>query len=167
MLPRNILPGTGSFWPVLYWSDLQDVCLGKGSDGICTAVKGCFCLFSAACWRVRNARLQLVRQALCYLLSVPFGGGSPDPFTIIKLCYTKLLSDRDCVFWVPEWNFLLQRPQILTSFTISHQLLSVKRSVFILHTSPLLDVWFADIFCQFLSCFLVCSGYCNKIWEIG
>ena len=165
--PRNTLPGTGSFWLILYWSYLKDVCLGKGSNGICTALKCCFLSIQAASWRVHNAWLQLVRQALCYLLLSAFWWRLTLSFTVIKLCYTKLLSDWDCVFWVPEWNFLLQRPQILTLFTISSQLLNVKRSLYILHSSPLLDVWFADIFCQFLSCFLVCSGYCNKIWEIG
>ena len=66
--PRNTLPGTGSFWLILYWSYLKDVCLGKGSNGICTALKCCFLSIQAASWRVHNARLQLVRQALCYLL---------------------------------------------------------------------------------------------------
>ena len=108
----------------------QDVCLGKGPNGTCTALKcGVFLfsffflnLFSAANWKVHNALLQLMR----WILSCPFQCLSLEAFsilsTLIKRCCTKLWMT-ETVFWVPEWNFLLQRQQMPALFIISYHFL--------------------------------------------
>ena len=108
----------------------QDVCLGKWSNGTCIALKYCvflfsfffFNLFSAANWKVHNALLQLMR---C-ILSCPLQCLSLEAFSIFstlrKHCYTKLWVT-ETVFWVPEWNFLLQRQQMPVLLTISYHFL--------------------------------------------
>ena len=104
----------------------QDVCLGKGSGETCTALTYSFYLFSAASWKVYDALLKLVRLGL---LPVPLAGGFLYLFTLIKLCYTKLWATETCVFWVPEWNFLLRRPWMDTGTIHSMLSLSVGRSL--------------------------------------
>ena len=107
--PRDLLPGTLSFWFILYHSYLSMYALGKGLvEHLQHEVL--FSSFLAASWKLYNALFKLVRWVLFLSPSDIYVGSFLYP--LIKYLLHKSLSDWDCVFGTGvEWNLLLQRPQ--------------------------------------------------------
>ena len=67
----------------------QDVCLGKGFDGLLTTLRYSFYLFSTSSWEVYEAWLKLVRWVLSSPLLMSMSEAFSVSFTLNKI-YTKL-----------------------------------------------------------------------------
>ena len=107
-----------SGWLIFYWSYLRTYALGKGLMELVQP------------WTVLIYSQQPVDKYIIPVLTSEGGYSSTCfpcllleafsiLFTLIKLLH-KALSDWDSVFWVLEWNFLLQRPWTLALFSISY-----------------------------------------------
>ena len=109
--PRDLLPGTLSFWLILYWSYLSMYALGKCLVELLQP-EVLFSSFLAASWKLCNALFKLERWVLFLSPSDVYVYVRSFLYPLIKFLLHKALSDWDCVFGTGvDWNLFLQRPQ--------------------------------------------------------